>query len=174
MPETPRKKTAGKSDPILTDTDMLPQTVTCDNLRDKDPEKYKAIVEWLTMGRTQQTIATNFKISTTTVRAVARTEEAVISSVKKDIRGELMLLSREALGKYKEALEGDLVDPKNIPVQVAIMLDKALLLEGSATSRVEVVNNDNSIESFLDQWTKTGVIEAQTTSIKRVNEESNS
>ena len=155
---------------------MNPQYVTCKNLQINDPEKYRQIVDWLCSNRTQKDIAAQFGISNVTVRAIARTEEAVIANMKKDIRGELMLLSVSALKLYREELEAGTIDAKNIPVQVAIMLDKALLLEGSATSRVEHVtaDGDKKLDDFLDTWSSKGVIDIGGQDITVIEEDSNS
>jgi len=169
-----RIKKVVTSDPILVETDVDVSYVTCDNLRDKSPEKYEAIVEHLIAGQPQNKIAANFKVSSVIVRAVARTEEKVITALKKEIRGELILSSLDGIKSYGDALRNGEIKLENIPLHVCMMMDKALLLEGSATSIIETRSSDNSIEGFLNQWQETGVIETKTKAIKTVTEQSDS
>jgi hypothetical protein len=126
-------------------------------LFDRDPHRYMAIVRLRGEGYGLLRIARLLRVSVNTVAAVRDREVSAIETVKQHVAGRASLAGELAV----ESIIEDLADPERRKMIAArdraiiagVMIDKAQLLGGGATARIEHVDRGGQHEdlnSYLD------------------------
>ena len=102
------------------------------------PEDYRKVVHALAAGRGIRAICNEFKISSDVIIAIRKREGITVNSLKGLLSDKMALASQMAVEGVIEAIEDGTMMPKSLPFATAILTDKALLLGGEATQRIEV------------------------------------
>ena len=125
---------------------------TGERLKERKPEIYRACVSLLAQGATYLSIAKLLKVSVNTVAGVKEREQISIESEKRTLASSFRLASGLAAERAIE-LMSDEERSKSIPLnQLAIasgiFTEKAELLSGGATSRVDWVQPAPAVDDF--------------------------
>ncbi len=104
-----------------------------------DREKYDTIVAALGEGMGIRQIARALKVSTNTVRAIRDRECELVDDGKRRTAQALRRFARMGAERLVEEIDEIPVD--KLPLAVAIAVDKAQLLDGEATARIETVKS---------------------------------
>jgi hypothetical protein len=148
--------------PLLT-SEQLPDTIfetderrgffTGERLAVRDPERYRSVVSLLAEGLGVRTIARLLRVSAHTVQAVRDREPDAVATLKKEIVRNSRQCSRLCL----EAIRDLLLDPeaklslRELGIVHGILTDKAELLDGQPTQRVDV-GIEGPRHSELEDW----------------------
>jgi hypothetical protein len=125
---------------------------TGERLKERKPEIYLACVSLLAQGASFLSIAKLLKVSVNTVSAVRDREQISIESQKRTLAGSFRLASGLAAERAIELLS-DEERSKDIPlnqlaIATGIFTEKAELLSGGATSRVDWVQPAPAVDDF--------------------------
>lgn len=136
-------------------------------VRANDPERYDGIVRALAKGDSLNHIASTYSCSKSTIMAIRRNHPELIKAAK------FMLgrsFSEAAFYAADEAKARLLEKPESIPfnqlmIGAGIATDKALLLAGEATERIEHVvrQEDDEFDQVLSKARRAEVIEVDST-----------
>lgn len=121
---------------------------TGDRLAAQDPGRYRAIVDALANGMGIRQIARAYKVSHNTVAAVRAREGATIDTLKTSIAGRALLVAEMAVERLGDEI-GD-IKREALAVVAGILVDKAQLLTGQATSIIGRPEAPQDWESALD------------------------
>ncbi len=110
---------------------------TGERLFTQRPEVYRAIVTCLAEGMGVRATARALKVSTNTVAAVREREGSSVETQKKETVSKLRQFAR--LGAERLLDEVDKIPLQSLPIAIGIAVEKAELLDGGATARVEHV-----------------------------------
>lgn len=140
----PKIKNLSKTSSWLKPGEVLPESAKEGNLGGQmlfrhRPEAYKAVVQDLAAGRTIKSICETYKVSPDVVVAIRRREGVSITEIKSLMADKMALASQAATEQLTEAIVSGDMKAHNLPFAVAVTTDKALVLGGEATSRVEHV-----------------------------------
>lgn len=120
----------------------------------RDPERYRDCIALLAEGLGLIRIGKLLHISPNTVRAVRDREPAGIDIVKQQISKRLHHAVHQCMDAVLDDLDDDerrnKMSTRDKAVTVGILVDKAQLLSGGATSRVEFVAQDPGHQDFND------------------------
>lgn len=111
---------------------------TGERLLSRRPETYRAIVRMLAEGLSGSSIARACQVSRNTVAAVREREGYSIEQSKKELLATIRRGSQIAAERVVELLPS-INNAKDAAITLAVLVDKAQLLSGEATSRVEKV-----------------------------------
>jgi hypothetical protein len=125
---------------------------TGERLSERKPEIYRACASLLAQGASYLSIAKLLKVSVNTVAAVKDREHISIESEKRTLAGSFRLASGLAAERAIEMLSDD-ERSKTIPlnqlaIATGIFTEKAELLSGGATSRVDWVQPAPAVDDF--------------------------
>lgn len=125
---------------------------TGERLAERKPEIYRACVSLLAQGASQLSIARLLKISVNSVAGVKNREQISIESEKRTLSNAFRLASGLAADRAIELLSDD-ERSKEIPlnqlaIATGIFTEKAELLSGGATSRVDWVQPAPAVDDF--------------------------
>lgn len=134
---------------------------TGERLHQRNPAKYRAIVNAFAQGMGKLQIARAFQVSHNTVSAVLEREGGPIDTEKRKIAGKMMNVARLGVERLEEEIER--MPLQNLPIAVGIMVDKMQLLHGEATQRVEHVQQSEIEDwnSFVDSLPRTIDVESE-------------
>lgn len=104
----------------------------------RDPARYREIVRAIGEGLGIRQIARAWKVSPHTIMAIREREGAGIATHKAELASLATLGARMGIERLIE--EMDSLKRESLPVAIGILTDKALLLSGEATSRVERID----------------------------------
>lgn len=121
---------------------------TGERLAAQEPERYRAIVDALANGLGIRQIARAFKVSPNTVAAVRAREGKTIDTLKTSIANRALLGAEMAVERLIDEM-GD-IKREALPVVAGILIDKAQLLTGQATSIFGRPEAPQDWESALD------------------------
>lgn len=125
---------------------------TGERLAERKPEIYRACVSLLAQGASQLSIARLLKISVNSVAGVKQREQISIESEKRTLSASFRLASGLAADRAIELL-ADEERSKDIPlnqlaIATGIFTEKAELLSGGATSRVDWVQPAPAVDDY--------------------------
>lgn len=106
-----------------------------ERLKAKSPETYSAAMAMLGQGAPIRTIANELKISVNTVLAIKSSEANFIETEKKELAAKMMALASVGVDRLIDKVED--LPIGQLPLLTAIMIDKAVLLNGDATHVIE-------------------------------------
>ena len=114
---------------------------TGDMIRANDPAKYDNVVRAIAQGVSDKGVADRYNIHRSTVRAVRLTNPDLIKAAKAILALKFTEVANRGIEEAQARLDDD---PDQIPYNqlvlgAAIAIDKALLLQGEATERIEHV-----------------------------------
>jgi hypothetical protein len=122
---------------------------TGERLVARRPETYRAIVRMLAEGLSGSSIARACQVSRNTVAAVREREGYSIEQSKKELLATIRRGSQIAAERVVELLP-HIQNAKDAAITLAVLVDKAQLLSGEATSRVEKVEvNQDKLSEML-------------------------
>lgn len=122
---------------------------TGERLVARRPETYRAIVRMLAEGLSGSSIARACQVSRNTVAAVREREGYSIEQSKKELLATIRRGSQIAAERVVELLP-HIQNAKDAAITLAVLVDKAQLLSGEATSRVEKVEvNQDKLSELL-------------------------
>lgn len=113
---------------------------TGERLLARRPETYRAIVRMLAEGLSGSSIARACQVSRNTVAAVRDREGYSIEQSKKELLATIRRGSQIAAERVVELIPS-LNSAKDAAITLAVLVDKAQLLAGEATSRIERLDN---------------------------------
>ncbi len=124
---------------------------TLDRLRKYKPEKYKQIVSFLAEGLSQRATARMCKVARETIAAVADAEQDTIRPLKDIMAGKTRAAANMCLERIVE--EMDNIPADKLGILFGILTDKAELLSGNATQRVEHASQEtvSDLATVLDR-----------------------
>lgn len=122
---------------------------TGERLVARRPETYRAIVRMLAEGLSGSSIARACQVSRNTVAAVREREGYSIEQSKKELLATIRRGSQIAAERVVELLP-HIQNAKDAAITLAVLVDKAQLLSGEATSRIEKVEvNQDKLSELL-------------------------
>jgi len=135
---------------------------TADRLHEQRPVVYKAVVGLLAQNWSIRRIKALLGVHHYTIAAVREREAGSIDTQKLAIGERALSAARLAVDSLVEALEdpesAEKISARDRALSAAILVDKAQLLLGGATSRVEHVESVPDIEEY-QRWLKTIPVE---------------
>lgn len=131
---------------------------TGERLLSRRPETYRAIVRMLAEGLSGSSIARACQVSRNTVAAVREREGYSIEQSKKELLATIRRGSQIAAERVVELLPS-INNAKDAAITLAVLVDKAQLLSGEATSRVEKV--EVSQDKLSEMLASLPVLEAE-------------
>lgn len=130
------------------------------DIQQRRPALYNAIVDCLARGMAVKEVARQFRCSNNSVAVIRRTDQRLIGVYKQQAAGVYkevaMLAAEEARDRVLNAPES--ISFQQLMIASAIATDKALLLTGEATERVEHVHrpSDDDFEVMLAKAKQAG------------------
>lgn len=122
-------------------------TYTAERFREREPKRYELIVAGLAQGYSKQSLAKALGVAWETVRAVERQEfEKTLREKKKGFADGLA----DVIELGIEGLRSKAKDGKLSALDVAVLSDKWLLLEGEATSIIETRAEDPAVTAYRE------------------------
>ena len=134
---------------------------TGERLLARRPETYRAIVRMLAEGLSGSSIARACQVSRNTVAAVREREGFSIEQQKKELLTTIRRGSQVAAERVVELIP-HIQNAKDAAITLAVLVDKAQLLAGEATSRVERV--DATEDKLRDMLASLPVLEGEVVS----------
>lgn len=131
---------------------------TGERLLARRPETYRAIVRMLAEGLSGSSIARACQVSRNTVAAVREREGFSIEQQKKELLTTIRRGSQVAAERVVELIP-HIQNAKDAAITLAVLVDKAQLLAGEATSRVERV--DATEDKLRDMLASLPVLEGE-------------
>jgi hypothetical protein len=105
----------------------------------RNQERYREIVSALAEGMSVRRVSKLFRVSHHVVRIIREREPELVATEKKRLSGLMGHAIRESVESYLEDLERGTV-PVNVKlVGAGILCDKKAMIDGDATSRIEVI-----------------------------------
>lgn len=108
----------------------------------RNQERYRMIVQALGQGLPVRMICSAFSVSHHVVKLIREREPELIATEKQRMSRLLWNTARLSVEGFVEDLERGVVPPNVKAIGAGIFLDKKALLDGEATSRIEVVRTD--------------------------------
>ncbi len=102
------------------------------------PEDYRRVVHDLSTGRSIKKICKTYEISPDVVVAIRQREGITINKLKTLLSDKMAMASQMAVEALMDSIMEDKIKPHSLPFATAVLVEKAMLLGGEATSRVEV------------------------------------
>lgn len=134
------------------------------------PEKFDQIIRALASGEPVRSIASRLGVDKTTVSGIRQHHPELLATARDRLSKSFMEVATIA---SEEALHRALNDPdkmsyRDLVLGAAIATDKALLLSGQATERVEVMvrHDEDEFDRILRQAKRAKVIEVSDTNIE--------
>lgn len=134
---------------------------TGERLLARRPETYRALVRMLAEGLSGSSIARACQVSRNTVAAVREREGFSIEQQKKELLTTIRQGSQVAAERVVELIP-HIQNAKDAAITLAVLVDKAQLLAGEATSRVERV--DATEDKLRDMLASLPVLEGEVVS----------
>ena len=117
----------------------------------RDPEQLRAMLEDFLAGLSERELSRRYHVGRNTLRAGLRELEAAgkLEPLKKRVSDRLLRLGQLAIGAAEQALEAGDIDPRALPALIGVPLEKAALLAGEATHRLDVVEKMDPAAAWL-------------------------
>jgi hypothetical protein len=120
---------------------------TAERLMESRPTIYKALVDGLGQGLGVRQLCRAYRVSHHTVAAVMARESAAVATVKERTVSVLRTFGRLAADRLLD--EVDQIPIQSLPIALGIAVEKAELLAGGATSRIEHTESGPTHEDYL-------------------------
>jgi len=120
---------------------------TAERLMESRPTIYKALVDGLGQGLGVRQLCRAYRVSHHTVAAVMARESAAVATVKERTVSVLRTFGRLAADRLLD--EVDQIPIQSLPIALGIAVEKAELLSGGATSRIEHAESGPTHEDYL-------------------------
>jgi hypothetical protein len=141
---------------------------TAERLMESRPTIYRAIVDGLGQGLGVRQLCRAYRVSHHTVAAVMGRESQAVATVKERTVSVLRTFGRLAADRLLD--EVDQIPIQSLPIALGIAVEKAELLSGGATSRIEHAESGPTHEDYL-RMISGKVIEAEVVPIGFQGEE---
>ena len=132
---------------------------TAERLMESRPTIYRAIVDGLGQGLGVRQLCRAYRVSHHTVSAVMARESAAVATLKERTVATLRTFGRLAADRLLD--EVDQIPIQSLPIALGIAVEKAELLAGGATSRIEHTESGPTHEDYI-RMISGKVIEAET------------
>jgi hypothetical protein len=120
---------------------------TAERLMESRPTIYRAIVDGLGQGLGVRQLCRAYRVSHHTVAAVMARESQAVATLKERTVSVLRTFGRLAADRLLD--EVDQIPIQSLPIALGIALEKAELLSGGATSRIEHAESGPTHEDYL-------------------------
>jgi hypothetical protein len=120
---------------------------TAERLMDSRPTIYRALVDGLGQGLGVRQLCRAYRVSHHTVAAVMARESAAVATLKERTVSVLRTFGRLAADRLLD--EVDQIPIQSLPIALGIAVEKAELLSGGATSRIEHADSGPTHEDYL-------------------------
>jgi hypothetical protein len=120
---------------------------TAERLMESRPTIYRAIVDGLGQGLGVRQLCRAYRVSHHTVAAVMARESAAVATLKERTVSVLRTFGRLAADRLLD--EVDQIPIQSLPIALGIAVEKAELLSGGATSRIEHAESGPTHEDYL-------------------------
>jgi hypothetical protein len=120
---------------------------TAERLMESRPTIYKALVDGLGQGLGVRQLCRAYRVSHHTVAAVMARESQAVATVKERTVSVLRTFGRLAADRLLD--EVDQIPIQSLPIALGIAVEKAELLSGGATSRIEHAESGPTHEDYL-------------------------
>jgi hypothetical protein len=120
---------------------------TAERLMESRPTIYRALVDGLGQGLGVRQLCRAYRVSHHTVAAVMARESNAIATVKERTVATLRTFGRLAADRLLD--EVDQIPIQSLPIALGIAVEKAELLSGGATSRIEHAESGPTHEDYL-------------------------
>jgi hypothetical protein len=120
---------------------------TAERLMESRPMIYKALVDGLGQGLGVRQLCRAYRVSHHTVAAVMARESAAVATLKERTVSVLRTFGRLAADRLLD--EVDQIPIQSLPIALGIAVEKAELLSGGATSRIEHADSGPTHEDYL-------------------------
>jgi hypothetical protein len=120
---------------------------TAERLMESRPTIYRAIVDGLGQGLGVRQLCRAYRVSHHTVAAVMARESAAVATLKERTVSVLRTFGRLAADRLLD--EVDQIPIQSLPIALGIAVEKAELLAGGATSRIEHTESGPTHEDYL-------------------------
>jgi hypothetical protein len=120
---------------------------TAERLMESRPTIYRAIVDGLGQGLGVRQLCRAYRVSHHTVAAVMARESAAVATLKERTVSVLRTFGRLAADRLLD--EVDQIPIQSLPIALGIAVEKAELLSGGATSRIEHADSGPTHEDYL-------------------------
>jgi hypothetical protein len=120
---------------------------TAERLMESRPTIYKALVDGLGQGLGVRQLCRAYRVSHHTVAAVMARESAAVATLKERTVSVLRTFGRLAADRLLD--EVDQIPIQSLPIALGIAVEKAELLSGGATSRIEHAESGPTHEDYL-------------------------
>ena len=132
---------------------------TAERLMESRPTIYRAIVDGLGQGLGVRQLCRAYRVSHHTVSAVMARESQAVATLKERTVATLRTFGRLAADRLLD--EVDQIPIQSLPIALGIAVEKAELLAGGATSRIEHTESGPTHEDYI-RMISGKVIEAET------------
>ena len=146
-------------------------------LVERQAELLDVILERFCAGSSQREISRVFGVSTNTVAGIVSraTASGRIEAYKTRVSAKLAGAIEGGIEVWTDALRAGLLNPAQIPLAVGIFSDKKALLDGEATSRVEVRQAEPSAQDIAAALRalpeiQVEAVDSDSTELKRINQ----
>jgi hypothetical protein len=120
---------------------------TAERLMESRPTIYRAIVDGLGQGLGVRQLCRAYRVSHHTVAAVMARESAAVATLKERTVSVLRTFGRLAADRLLD--EVDQIPIQSLPIALGIAVEKAELLAGGATSRIEHTESGPTHEDYI-------------------------
>jgi hypothetical protein len=120
---------------------------TAERLMESRPTIYKALVDGLGQGLGVRQLCRAYRVSHHTVAAVMARESQAVATLKERTVSVLRTFGRLAADRLLD--EVDQIPIQSLPIALGIAVEKAELLSGGATSRIEHADSGPTHEDYL-------------------------
>ena len=155
--------------PIPAQLELIPSSLIPDNVFEeqevrghftgarlsvRDPAKYQVIASLLAENMGVKTVATLAKVSVHTVQAVREHEPQLIATLKERIAKGARSTARLCIDRLRDVVldKDSKISARDLAIITGVLVDKAELLSGGATARVEMAETagHNELQAFMD------------------------
>jgi len=120
---------------------------TAERLMESRPTIYRAIVDGLGQGLGVRQLCRAYRVSHHTVAAVMARESQAVATLKERTVSVLRTFGRLAADRLLD--EVDKIPIQSLPIALGIAVEKAELLAGGATSRIETIESGPTHDDYL-------------------------
>lgn len=154
------KQSLAQWDPTLSHGTL--RTYSGDQLRQRDPLRYEAVIRALKAGLTNKLTHELFGLSMETVAAIRKNENVAAHS-DAELVNNLRHTVHVGSQKLLDAVESGVYDPEKLPVAIGILIDKIHQIEGKPTTIVRHERGKLSPDSLqvLIQKARDNVVDAE-------------
>jgi hypothetical protein len=133
----------------------------------RNQDRYRSIVEALASGMPVRAIMRAFRVSDHTIQVIRSREPELVATEKRRLGALMLHTAGRCVERFGELLDSGMIKGQEASVGSGIFTEKALLLAGDATARVEHVHIDVTPDQ-VNAW-MSSLPPAQVTEVKTIS-----